>query len=49
LHQEAKEALVLSIAGVTAIMLFESLILLILLDCFRCSENRARPRPTEEE
>ena len=29
-HQEAREALVLSVAGVTAIMLIESLILLIL-------------------
>ena len=29
-HHEAREALVLSIAGVTAIMLIESLILLIL-------------------
>jgi len=29
-HNEAREALVLSIAGVTAIMLIESLILLIL-------------------
>ncbi len=29
-HQEAREALVLSIAGATAIMLIESLILLIL-------------------
>jgi hypothetical protein len=29
-HHEAKEALVLSVAGVTAIMLIESLVLLIL-------------------
>jgi hypothetical protein len=29
-HNEAREALVLSIAGVTAIMLIESLILLIM-------------------
>jgi hypothetical protein len=29
-HHEAREALVLSIAGVTAIMLIESLLLLIL-------------------
>jgi len=29
-HHEAREALVLSVAGVTAIMLIESLILLIL-------------------
>jgi hypothetical protein len=29
-HQEAREALVLAIAGVTTIMLIESLILLIL-------------------
>jgi len=29
-HQEAREALVLSVAGVTAIMLIESLVLLIL-------------------
>jgi hypothetical protein len=30
-HHEAREALVLSIAGVTAILLIESLILLILV------------------
>jgi hypothetical protein len=29
-HHEAREALVLSVAGVTAVMLIESLILLIL-------------------
>jgi hypothetical protein len=29
-HQEVREALVLSVAGVTAIMLIESLVLLIL-------------------
>jgi hypothetical protein len=29
-HREAREALVLSVAGVTAIMLIESLVLLIL-------------------
>ncbi len=29
-HHEAREALVLSVAGVTAIMLIESLVLLIL-------------------
>jgi hypothetical protein len=29
-HHEARDALVLSVAGVTAIMLFESLVLLIL-------------------
>ena len=29
-HHEAKDALVLSVAGVTAIMLIESLVLLIL-------------------
>jgi hypothetical protein len=29
-HNEAREALVLSVAGVTAVMLIESLILLIL-------------------
>jgi hypothetical protein len=29
-HQEARDALVLSVAGVTAIMLIESLVLLIL-------------------
>jgi hypothetical protein len=29
-HQEARQALVLAVAGVTAIMLIESLILLIL-------------------
>jgi hypothetical protein len=39
-HQEAREALVLSVAGVTAIMLIESLILLIL---YWVSAQTAKP------
>ncbi|MGA8693310.1 MAG: hypothetical protein WB689_05595 [Xanthobacteraceae bacterium] len=41
-HHEAREALVVSVAGVTAIMLIANLILITLYRRLRCSQSRKR-------